>query len=145
MRTPSLSRRRFLGAAAALAPLAAWAPPALAGEEWCEDDPAMLLTTPHGNTLLVYVTQAGQGLQHLADLEAATLSYASSSANRPDGPGTLATVFHVLVTIPSDPLDGSFAAMVTVSSAPLAGGTIYATASGRSGTAFDLAFTVPLA
>ena len=55
-----------MGAAAALAPLAVWAPPALAGEEWCEDDTAMLLTTPHGNMLLVYVTQAGQGPPTLA-------------------------------------------------------------------------------
>ena len=145
MRTPYLSRRQFLGAAAALAPLAVGAQPALAGEEWCEDDPAMLLTTPHGNTLLVYVTQAGQGLQHLADLEAATLSYASTSANRPDGPGELDTVFHVYVTIPNDPIDGAFAAMVTVSSGPMASGMVYATAGGSSGTRFDLAFTVPLA
>jgi hypothetical protein len=105
----------------------------------------MLLTTPHGNTLLVYITQAGQGLQHLVDLEAATLSYASSSTNRPDGPGELATVFHVSVTIPNDPVDGSFAAMVTVSSGPMASGAIYATASGSSGTTFTLTFTVPLA
>lgn len=143
MQTGHLSRRHFLVAVAAV-PLAVWARPALAAEEWCEDDPAMLLTTPHGTHLLVYVTQAGQGLQHLGDLAAATLSYASTSTDRPDGPGGLATVFHVFVTIPNDPVDGAFPARVTVSAGPLASGAIYAWASGTSGATFDLAFTVPL-
>ena len=143
MQTGHLSRRRFLGVAAAL-PLAVWAQPALAGEEWCEFDPAMLLTTPHGNQLLVYVTQFGVGLQHLVDLEAATLSYAAGSSNRPDGDGTLDTVFSISVTIPSDPIDGAFSTMVKVSSGPDATGTIYASVNGTSGVTSTLVFTVPL-
>jgi hypothetical protein len=139
------SRRQFLGALAAVLPLAAWAQPVHAGEEWCEDDPPLLLTTPHGHQLLVYVTQFGLGLQHLVDLEAATLSYASTSTNRPDGAREFATVFHVFVTIPDDPIDGSFAAKVMVSTGPMASGTCYASTSGSSGTTFDLGFTVPLA
>ncbi|HEV7214298.1 MAG TPA: hypothetical protein VGP33_04170 [Chloroflexota bacterium] len=141
-----LSRRAILRAVTVALPLAALANPVLAGEEWCEDDPAMLLTTPHGNILLVYITQSGQGgLQHLADLELATLSYAASSSNLHDGSGGLETTFHVHVTIPSDLIDGGFATKVTVSSGPFASGAVYASMSGNSGTTFDLVFTVPLA
>ncbi len=140
----NVSRRSFCMTAGAALLSAAWAASVRAAEEWCTFDPAMVLTTPHGNEVVVYVAQSGQGLQHLGDLQAATLSYSSTGRNLSGRHDDTATQFHIFVTVPSDPIDGTFATMVQVSSGPNASGTIYATAQGPSGTTLDAVFTVPL-
>lgn len=119
----------------ALALMLAIMPVALASSQWCEADPILLVTTPSGSIVPVYVTTAGDGVEHLATVTAARLSYTASPTA--DGKKTLVTV---TVFVSNDLFGSSFATTSTVSSGPLATGTIYASASGTSGQALKMTF-----
>ena len=56
----AVSRRSVLCAIVSAVPLAALAAPALAGAEWCDDDPLLTLRTPDGKEMSVYATLAGR-------------------------------------------------------------------------------------
>lgn len=120
-------------------------PVASADEEWCSDDPPRLLSTPHGNGVLVYETLGAQGDPYLVDLSRALVATTYSATNyRRDAAGDLGTVFTLSVPVPDDPLLGAFAARAFASSLPFATGTIYAAAVGSSGTTLTMTFRWPL-
>lgn len=112
-------------------------PVATASSQWCEVDPVLLITTPGGSVVPVYVTTAGDGVEHLATVTAAHLSYTTSAISN-----QTKTLVTVTVFVSNDLFSSSFATMSTVSSGPLATGTIYATATGTSGQAMTMTFVL---
>lgn len=138
---PPLGRGRYrrlavLVVALLLAALAAPAPVARASEEWCEIDPVVVVKTPQGNVVPVYVTSAAPSPKYLPQLLTAKLSHETRPAR-----GGRATVVWLEVDIPSDALSGDdFRTRSIVSTGPLATGTILATADGLSGRAVRLTF-----
>ena len=112
-------------------------PVATASSQWCEVDPILVVATPSGSLVPVFVTTAGDGVEHLATVTAARLSYVASPTA--DGSKTLVTV---TVLVSNDLFDSPFATTSTVSSGPMATGTIYASASGTSGHTLKMTFVL---
>ncbi len=127
------TKRYFLAALLAALSLALLSAPAGAGEQWCEDDPLVVITTPGGAKVPIYVTNAALGLDHLPAVQLATISYTAKSAGS-------STLVQMNVTIPDDLFDSHFATRTTASTGPLATGTVLATASGFSGAAMNMQF-----
>ena len=138
--------RRSLFALFALAALLAGtmtlAPQAEASIQWCFVDPAQLLVTPGGNRLVVYVTNYAPDQVYVRDLAQDKVTYTASTVTLPDG--QVGTRFEVSVFIPDDRDLGAFPTSTVVSSGANATGTIYDSASGRSGTATRLSVVVAL-
>ena len=134
-----LQRRLVSGLLIALF-LVAFAPAsvATASDQWCEDDPPIVIDTPGGALVTLYVTDSALGVQHLPAVQLASITADVS----PAGSGTL---IHVHVLVPSDAFDGHFATRSVVSTGPFATGTIDATASGFSGQTMAMAFTLLVA
>ena len=127
--------------AAAAVALAA-AAPARAGAEWCETDPLLLIQTPAGTLVPVFLLVGAQGLLHLPAAQAASLVATTSTAEATAG--GRATRVTVTVTVPNDPFGAGFPARAATSSGPLGSGTGYATAEGVSGAPMTLRFTLPI-
>ena len=111
------------------------APGAAAGEQWCEDDPPVVITTPLGAHVVVYVTNGAQGAEHLVAVQLASISYTVTSID-----GGRATLVRMAVTIPPDQFASSFATRSTVSTGPYKTLDQLATTRGRSGRAMRLEF-----
>jgi hypothetical protein len=109
--------------------------PAHAGDQWCEDDPLVLITTPGGSVVPVFVTNAGLGVEHLVAVQLAHVSYTVQ-------PTEGSTLVRMVVVIPDDVLGSSFATRTTASTGPFASGAILANASGISGKAMNMQFTL---
>jgi hypothetical protein len=130
------TKRYFLAALLAALCLALLSAPASAGEQWCEDDPLVVITTPGGAQVPIYVTSAALGLEHLPAVQQAIISYTAKSAGS-------STLVQMNVTVPDDPVDSHFATRTTASTGPLATGTVLANvanASGFSGAAMNMQF-----
>ncbi len=127
------TKRYFFAALLAALCLALLSAPASAGEQWCEDDPLVVITTPGGAQVPIYVTSAALGLDHLPAVQQATISYTAKAAGS-------STLVQMNVTIPDDLFDSHFATRTTASTGPLATGTVLATASGFSGAAMNMQF-----
>jgi hypothetical protein len=111
------------------------APPARASDQWCEDDPLVVITTPGGAAVPLYVTKRGLGLEHLAAVQLGRVSYTALAAA-----GGGATLVQLAVTIPDDAFGVHFATQAVVSTGPLGAGTVYADASGFSGQGMPMQF-----
>ena len=59
----------------ALALLGAEVSGVAAGAEWCEDDPLVVIETPGGNLVPLYVTVGALGVEHLPAAQLAEISY----------------------------------------------------------------------
>lgn len=128
-------KRLFLALLVSFAALVAVTPTANAAEEWCDTDPLVLIQTPGGALVAVYVTNGALGVEHLPAAQAATIGYsARPSANGRD------TLVEMTVLVPDDLFGSGFPTRSTVSTGPLATGDIYATASGQSGTVMTMTF-----
>ncbi len=121
----------------ALLLLAALAGPVAAGEEWCDTDPLLLITTPAGATVPVYVTSGALGVEHSAAALLATTSYTVQSVQ-----GGRATLVRLSDTVPGDAFAAQFATRVVVSSGPLGTMLVYGRATGYSGQPMVLSFTL---
>jgi hypothetical protein len=107
---------------------------ARAGEQWCETDPVVLVTTPGGSVVSVYVTNGAGGLQYLPLLQLAEIRYTVSSVE-----GGSATLVKMTVTVPTG--GGSrFQTTTAASTGPLKTGAILDEASGVSGKPMRLEF-----
>src|SRR5688572_14713720 len=105
-----------------------------AAEQWCETDPLVVIATPSGNLVPVYVTTGAEGLR-LAQAQLAAIEYTVSPAE-----SGRATRVSMTVTVPVA-LDGvRFATRSVVSTGPLKTGTILASVSGTSGHAMRMEF-----
>ena len=130
--------RCLLPVIASILLLALLAPTASAGDQWCEDDPPVWLTTPQGNRLLVFVTLAAPSREFRGELRRAEITYTATP--RPDGqPGT---AFDIRVLVPDHPGAESFPIHGYVSSRPFKRGIPYTSGGGTSGTAMQLPFDV---
>ncbi len=118
-----------------LAPLAGWGqvPVAQAGEQWCEYDPLLVITTPQGNKVPVFYLTGAQGLQHSAATQLAAVSYTA----KPSGKGTLVDV---TVTVPNDVFATGFLTRVKISSGPWGTLKVYGVDDGTSGKAMRVSF-----
>src|ERR671927_429251 len=86
------------------------APGAAAGEQWCEEDPPVVITTPRGAQVVVYVTNGAQGAEHLVAVQLTSIDYTATAID-----GGRATLVRMAVTIPPDPFASAFATRSTVS------------------------------
>lgn len=128
-------RRLFLALLVGLVALVAVAPAAQAAEEWCDTDPLVLVQTPGGSLVPVYVTNGARGVVHLPAAQMAAITYTV----RPIADGR-DTLVEMKVLVPDDLFGSGFPTRSTVSTGPLATGEIYATASGQSGTVMAMTF-----
>ena len=115
--------------------LAGLAPAARASEQWCEDDPLVLVTTPSGVVVPVYVTNGALGLEHLAALQLARITYSVRAVE-----GERATLVQMEVVVPGDWLDDQFKTRSTASTGPLKTGAVLASDTGVSGRPMYLQF-----
>lgn len=116
------------------------AAPALASDGWCDTDPILVVKTPAGNLVPVYVNVGAQNLLNTPDtlLGALAVSYTAVATS-----GGSATKVTVSVTVPSSLLDQSFATRNIISTGPFGTGEVYAYTSGVSGTAMISTFKLP--
>ncbi len=126
----------FVMLAAAFAPVA----PARAGAEWCDTDPLLLVTTPSGHVVPVFILVGAQGPEHLPAAQAASLLATTGTAETTAG--GRATRVTVTVTVPHDLFGGGFPARAAASTGPLGTGTVHATDEGVSGVPLILRFTL---
>jgi hypothetical protein len=106
-----------------------------AGEQWCEVDPLVVITTPGGSSVPIFATNGAQGLEHLVALETAHISYTVTAAE-----GGTATVVTMQVLIAGDPFESHFETRSITSTGPLKTGTVLATARGYSGQVMHMQF-----
>ena len=138
-------RRMILVAALMLALVAVSAAPVSAGEEWCDADPVLVVVTPHGAIVPLFVDTGAQG--GLLNLPIALLAVLQTQYTAHPGPGGRGTVVDLAVTVPHIGLlsRGSFATRTVVSSGPFGTGTVYGRATGTSGRVMHVTFTLPVA
>jgi hypothetical protein len=110
---------------------------ALASDGWCDTDPILVVHTPAGNLVPVYVNVGAQSLLFAPNtlLGALVVSYTAAPTS-----GGAATKVTVVVTVPSLLLDQSFATRNIVSTGAFGTGTVYAYTSGLSGEAMTSTF-----
>ena len=108
---------------------------ASAAEQWCETDPLVVIVTPSGKLVPLFVTTGAESILRLAQAQIARIEYAVS----PSESGR-ATRVSMTVTVPLG-LDGTqFATRSVVSTGPLKTGSILASVSGTSGHAMRMEF-----
>ena len=115
------------------------APAAQASNQWCDSDPILLIQTPAGRVVLVYVTVGAQSALYTPNTLLSSIQPAYTAAPKSNGAATRVSVF---VTVPALLLDPSFATRVIISSGPYGTGTVYSRVDGVSGkemtSVFDL-------
>ena len=118
----------------ALLSTGALAAPALAGDEWCPSDPAVVVHTPGGNTVVVHVTIWALGTEHQAALRDAVIVTTATAAPGPTTDG------EIRVTVPDDAYATGFPTRATASTHPWEAGTVLARDEGKSGQPMKLRF-----
>jgi hypothetical protein len=127
--------RGCLLVASVLLAWAAWPAPPAQADTWCEVDPAVVVTTPAGNTVVVYVVNGGP-LEHALQLAAPTISHTVAPLA-----GGAATQVKLSVLV-ADPDGHAHPVQSQAWSGPAMTGTLYASASGAAGKALQLTFRV---
>ena len=108
---------------------------ASAAEQWCETDPLVVIATPGGKLVPLYVTTGAEGLLHLTQAQLARIEYSAS----PSESGR-ATRVSMTVSVPMGVDGARFATRSVVSTGPLKSGVILASVSGTSGHAMRMEF-----
>jgi hypothetical protein len=116
------------------------APFALASDGWCDTDPILVVRTPAGRLVPVYVTVGAKSLLLTPNTLLGSLVLDYTAVPTSNGKATQVTA---VVNVPASLLTDSFATRSIVSSGALATGTLYAQASGVSGTPITLVFELP--
>jgi hypothetical protein len=121
--------------------VATQAPVALASDGWCDTDPLLVVRTPAGRLVPVYVTVGAKSLLFTPATLLGSLILSYSAVPTSDGAATSVTA---VVNVPSSSLyGGSFATRNTVSTGAFGTGSIYVQASGVSGQPTTLKFVLP--
>jgi hypothetical protein len=107
---------------------------AFASDTWCDIDPPVVIITPGGNIVLVYVVDSGP-VEHLVSLLTPRVSYTVQPAA-----GGHATNVNMTVTVPNDLLGRNYAVGTEVWSGLARLGTKYTSAQGTAGTPIQLQF-----
>jgi hypothetical protein len=138
MRWPMRLMRLVAGPLAGALFLAGSVSPAFAGETWCDVDPAVLLITPGGHLVAVYVVDAGP-IQHTTSLLAPRITATTRAAQ-----GGTATDVTLDIVVPNDLLGSGYAVSSEVWSGPARLGTRYAQQSGFAGQTMQLRFRLDI-
>ena len=117
-------------------------PRAVGAAEWCDTDPVLVIETPGGALVTVYLLVGALGAEHLPAAQAASLLAANETVK--SVAGGQATRVTVTVTVPDDPFASGFPTRATVSSLPLGSGVVYDATEGTSGAPMTLRFTLPI-
>jgi hypothetical protein len=113
------------------------APAALASDDWCDTDPLVVIKTPAGNLVPVFNTVGAKGLQHQPAILLARVSYTTQRGG--DG---RSTVVNLNVTVPDDLIGSGFPTRAKISTGPMGTLKVLATATGTSGKAMPMQFTL---
>jgi hypothetical protein len=111
---------------------------ALASDTWCDTDPPVLVQTPGGHTVAVYVSDGGP-VEHVASLLVPQISYSVVAVQ-----GGTATDVTMIVTVPGDLLGTGYAVSSEVWSGLARTGVEYASAQGTAGQPLRLRFRLPV-
>lgn len=131
MKLPCAIALALLLLAAQLAP----APPAGAVAEWCEDDPLITIVTPHGNQVLLHVTNYGQDPQALLEVKQARIMLGEVGSSHDEQ--LTGVKLRVLI---QHHLGQRFNTRSVVSTGPSGSGVVLARVDGRSGETMELEF-----
>jgi hypothetical protein len=116
------------------------APLALASDGWCDTDPILVVHTPTGRLVPVYVTVGAHSLLLTPDTLLGSVVLGYSAAATSNGKATQVTA---VVYVPRLLLSGPFETRSMVSSGAFGTGTLYAQAQGVSGEPITLVFELP--
>lgn len=133
--------RGFLALFLVLGLIVAVQPPiARASDGWCDTDPILVVRTPAGRLVPLYVTVGAQSLLFTPNtlLGSVVLSY--TAVPTADG---AATEVGVVINVWPSLLNRSFLTRQTVSTGAFGSGTVYAHDYGVSGAPTTLVFKVP--
>jgi hypothetical protein len=137
---PAVTYRLVVALCAVALLCATLVPTASAARDWCSTDPAVPLTTPAGNRLVVFLTLGAPGERYLDELARHQLTTTATPTFLTDG--SAGTRFTLTVLVPDDAKQGQFPTTNIVSSEANAGGTIHARADSTSGQTVRLQVTV---
>jgi hypothetical protein len=112
--------------------------PASAANTWSDTDPVVLITTPGGHVVSVYVDNGTNPADHIAAAQLAQMTYSVKSTNSGD-----ATMVTLTSTVPCDASGSGWETRVIPSSAPFATGTVYGQALGTCGQPMTVQFKLP--
>jgi hypothetical protein len=117
--------------------LLALAPPASASNTWSDTDPVVIITTPGGHMVSVYVDNGTDGVQHLPAAQAARMTYTVKSVA--SGRASMVTLTS---TVPCDALGTGWASRTIPSSGAFATGVVYGQAYGVCDQPMTVQFTL---
>lgn len=128
-------RAALLSILVALLLLAGLVPVAAASDGWCDTDPVLVITTPGGSQVPVYVNTGVMGAEHLPAAQTADISYTATSVAH-----GRTTKVQVMVVVPADALSSSFQTRSGVSTGAFQTGTVYAQTTGYSAQTMTMQF-----
>jgi hypothetical protein len=118
-----------------------WPPAvALASDGWCDTDPVLVIRTPAGRLVPVFVNVGAKNLLFTPNTLLAAVLPSYSAAPTSDANATLVTV---KAKVPSLLLEGPFATRSIVSTGAFGTGTLYASTYGVSGQYLISTFQLP--
>jgi hypothetical protein len=112
---------------------------ASASDGWCDTDPVLVITTPSGVPVPVYVDTGALGAEHLAAAQTARMGYTAASVANGS-----ATNVKVTVMVSPDAFSNSFETRSAVSTGAFQTGTVYAETTGYSGQLMKMEFVLPV-
>jgi hypothetical protein len=119
--------------------LAAQAPFASASNTWSDTDPVVVIATPGGHLVSVYVDNGTDGTEHLPAAQLAKMTYTVNSVTA--GGATMVTLTS---TVPCDATGTGWATRAIPSSAPFATGTVYGVVYATCGQPMTVKFKLPV-
>ena len=115
--------------------LVAHALPASASNSWSDTDPVVVIATPAGHLVSVYVDNSTYGVEHLPAAQAARMTYTVKHV----GQGTMVALTS---TVPCDALSDNYPTRFAPSTGPFATGLVYGWSYGVCGQPMTLQFTI---
>jgi hypothetical protein len=115
--------------------LAAQAPPASAANTWSDTDPILVIITPAGNAVSIYVDNRALGTEHLAAAQAAKMSYTVNAVS-----SGLDTMVALTSVVPCDAFSSNFNTGVIASTGAFATGTVFGATYATCGHAMTVQF-----
>jgi hypothetical protein len=115
--------------------LLAQAVPASASNTWSDTDPVVIITTPGGHMVPVYVNNGAAGAEHLPAAQLARMTYTTKSV----GQGTKVSITS---NVPCDALGTGWGSRTRPSTGAFGTGTLYGEAYGVCGQDLIVTFTL---
>lgn len=113
---------------------------AMASDGWCDTDPILVIQTPAGRPVPVYVDVGAQSLLVSPNTLLGSIVLSYTAVPTRDAEATSVTA---VIRVPPSALEPSFATRNIISTGAFGTGTIYAYAPGRSGNPTALTFSLP--